>query len=219
MQPGKGRRRRIPIAGPETRITLRAMGWRLPAAGLASALIVVPALLFVTNNQLTMGQERLAIRLAGLLAVVFPAALSAEALSVRRPPWPWSRSLPVSPARRVVMDAAFLASVGLPALVVSCFWLWSAIPVVASVPFIALRAAAGVRRAPGHQGGASGPMLAEGSIAAMAVGLVPWSALVCVMLTPLALRWAIQAERRHDVSGWHELQHLAAGDPAAWSES
>lgn len=201
------------------RITLRAMGWRVVSGVLISAAIAVPALLFVHNNRLTISQELLALRLASLMAVVFAMAMTAESLSVRRPPWPWLRSLPFAPERRVLVDAALMVAVCVPALLIACSRLWSALPVLAVVPFLAFRAASGVRKAPGRQTGASGNVLAEGTVAAMAVALVPWTAVGLVVLAPFALRWAAEDERRQDVSGWHELQHLAAGDPAAWSDA
>jgi len=203
---------------PYVQITIRALAWRMASAPLVAAAVAVPALLFISNNQLTSAQELLAIRLSSLMAVVFSAALAAESLSVRRPPWPWLRSLPFSATRRILIDAALFATLALPAILISCTRLEASPPVLAVVPYVVLRASSGVRKAPGRQSGASGNVLAEGSIAAMSVALLPWTAVIGLVLAPLALRWAVDDERRQDVSGWHELQHLAAGDPAAWSD-
>jgi len=230
LQAGPGRRAQRPLAvaspsfagtttGAHLRIALRALGWRFPAMWLIPAAVVVPVVLFVLNNDLTAAQELTALRFACVLAVVFASASVAESLSTRRPPWPWLRSLPWPTGTRVLGDTLLMGLVCAPALIPAFSRWWSAIPVVVVTPYILLRAAHGVRKAPGKQSGASGQVLAEGAIAAMAVAVFPWSAAVAVLLIPPAFRWAVRAEQRQDVSSWHELHHLAAGDPVAWSDT
>ena len=60
------------------------------------------------------GAIRLAARLGAGLGVVLALAQMAEALAVRRPAWPWSRSLPWSAARRAGADALILGGHVLP---------------------------------------------------------------------------------------------------------
>ena len=51
------------------------------------------------------------------------------------------------------------------------------------------------------------------------VTVLPWTAVGFLLSTPLAIRLAAERERRQDVSRWHELHHLAAGDPVSWSDA
>ena len=67
--------------------------------------------------------------------------------------------------------------------------------------------------------GASGQLLAEALVPVALVTLVPWLSAGFLLLVPLALWQAAEAERNQDVSRWHELHHLAAGDPLSWSDS
>jgi hypothetical protein len=89
---------------------------------------------------------------------------------------------------------------------------------LATLPWLALRGAAEIRRAPGHQGGAA-RLLLEGGLVAGLVTLAPWGAAGLLVLTPVALGLAAERERRQETSRWHELHHLAAGDPLSWSNA
>jgi hypothetical protein len=201
-------------------ICRRALGWRLVAAMLAGLMTLMPAMLFLRNNRLTMAQESGVVRLAGIVAALFVMAAVCEGLVKRRPPWPWVRSLPWSSGLRSRLDGLLVVVVSLPvAVLASVLEPRAAFPIIASLPLLALRAAAAVRRAPGRAIGAGGPLLAEGLIVAGLVALVPWFAVGCLLAVPVALRWAAIEERRQDVSGWHELHHLAAGDPLSWGEA
>ena len=90
---------------------------------------------------------------------------------------------------------------------------------LAVLPFLAVRAAGAMRRAPERRTGAAGEIVFEGALLAALVALLPWTALLPLAATPWALRAAAERERRQKVSRWLELHHLAAGDPQSWSAS
>jgi hypothetical protein len=202
----------------EVRIAWRALGWRLLSALAAGLLPLGAALFFVTNNELAPRHVRLAALLGGTCAVVFLFADLGEALGVRRPAWPWSRSLPWSALSRVRTDATLLAVHALPLLLITA-WIdpLAALAVLAVTPWLAARAAGAVRRAPERRTGASGEIILQGSLLAALVALLPWVALLALLGLPWALRAAAERERAQKVSKWLELHHLAVGDPQSWS--
>jgi hypothetical protein len=202
----------------EIRIAWRALGWRLLSALAAGLLPLGAALFFVTNNELAPQHVRLAALLGGTCAVTFLFADLGEALGVRRPAWPWSRSLPWSALSRVRTDAALLAVHALPVLLITA-WIdpLAALAVLAVTPWMAVRAAGAVRRAPERRTGASGEIILQGSLLAALVALLPWVALLALLGVPWALRAAAERERAQKVSKWLELHHLAVGDPQSWS--
>jgi hypothetical protein len=218
------RRERVP-GGPvlqapavEVRIAWRAVGGALAGAALAGSLPLGATALFLANNELAPADAALAARLGGAAGVVVLLAGLAEALAVRRPAWPWARSLPWSAARRVGADAVLLAAPAVP--LIAGFAFLSPLPALAAgalLPALALRAAGAIRRAPERRAGASGEILAEGLLAAGAVALLPWLGLAALAAVPLAWRAAAERERRQKVSRWLALHYLAAGDPQAWS--
>lgn len=207
------------IAGlVELRIAWRALKWRLLSAWMLSLLPLGAAFLFVANNELAPRHVRLAALLGGAGAVVLLFADLGEALGVRRPAWPWARSLPWSADRRVRADTVLLAAHALPLLLVTAkIDLVAAAAVLGVLPWLAARAAGAVRRAPERRTGASGEILIEGFLLAAAVALLPWLALFALAATPWALRAAAERERAQKVSRWLELHHLAVGDPQSWS--
>lgn len=224
------RRREGPVAGqlavnrPPSPIRLwavigwRALRWRLFASWVAAPCVLIPAWLFLHNNRLEPAHELGAVRLAGVSTGVVVMAMLAEGLVKRRPPWPWIRSLPWSAWFRVAADGTLLAVVALPVMVLAAGMAPSTLPaVVATLPLLALRGSAAIREGAGRSAGASGPLLLEGLLVAGAVALVPWLAAAMLVLAPVAARLAIDRERRQPVSRWHELHHLAAGDPLSWS--
>ncbi len=142
-----------------------------------------------------------------------------ESLAVRRPAWPWSRSLPWSAARRVGADALFLGLHASPLVLLAAWIDPAALVLLAVLPLLAARAAGAVRRAPERRTGASGEILLEGFFLAALVALLPWTALPALAAAPFAIRAAAERERRQQVSRWLELHHLAAGDPQSWSAS
>ncbi|MFL6196352.1 MAG: hypothetical protein ACJ75H_19385 [Thermoanaerobaculia bacterium] len=210
---------RSSAAGLGFRIAWRALGRSLLGAWLLGLLPVGAAFAFITNNELAPEHVRLGARLGAGLAVVLLLAQMAEALAVRRPAWPWSRSLPWSAAQRVTSDAVFLGLHTLPLVGLAALIHPAALAALGMLPLLALRAAGAMRRAPERRTGAAGEVLLEGSLLAALVALLPWTALAALALTPWALRAAAERERAQKVSRWLELHHLAVGDPQSWSAS
>jgi hypothetical protein len=206
-------------AGPSLRIAWRAVGGARLVTTFAVGLLPLAALtLFRANNALTDDQLHLAARFGSGLSVVVLVSGLAELLAVRRPAWPWARSLPWSARQRVLSDAALL---GAPALAVLLFAArvdaGSALVMLALVPAVAAQGAAAMRRAPERRTGASGEVLLAGGLLAGAVAVQPWLALATPVVTAVVLRAATARERAQKVSRWLELHHLAAGDPLSWS--
>jgi hypothetical protein len=202
----------------EARIAWRALGGSLFGAYLTALLPLGAAALFVRNNELPGIYIRLGALLGGGCAVVFLLSGMAESLAVRRPAWPWSRSLPWPASRRVLIDSLFLGAHALPLIVLTA-WIEpvAGLAVLAEIPLLAVRSAGAMRRAPERRTGASGEILMEGLLLAAAVALLPWVSLLALLGSPLAVRAAAERERRQKVSRWQEIHHLAAGDPQSWS--
>ena len=198
-------------------IAWRALRWRTLGAFAAPLIGLVMTGLFLRNNPLSPMAEAAAGRFGGALATsVLLAGLGAE-MSVRRPVWPWARSLPWSASRRVIDDALFLSVHALP------FVLFGAIrdplaaaAVLAILPLLSLRAAGALRYAHRIRIGAGGAILAEGFAAAGVIALLPWSAALFLAAIPLVLRRAAARDRDQKVSRWIALHHQAAGDPLSW---
>lgn len=211
--------RRSPGGWFMPRIAWRALGWSLLGTFLTSLLPVLGAWAFVAHNELAPQYVRLAARLGGGAAAVLLLAWLSESLAVRRPAWPWSRSLPWAAAQRVSADALFLGLHALPLILLAAAIHPAALEALPILPLLSLRAAGALRRAPERRTGAAGEILGEGLLLAALVALLPWTSLLALTLVPLALRAAAERERRQKVSRWLELHHLAAGDPQSWSAS
>lgn len=205
--------------GIEVRIALRALGSSLFGAWALGLLPAGAAYAFTAHNALAPEHVRLAARLGAGLATTLSLAQIGESLAVRRPAWPWSRSLPWSAARRVLADALLLGAHALPLVLLAARIAPAALATLASLPLLAVRTAGAVRRAPERRTGAAGEILLEGSLLSALVALLPWTSLLALALVPWALRAAAERERRQKVSRWLELHHLAAGDPQSWSAS
>jgi len=203
----------------EFRIAWRAVGRTLPGAFFLGLLPVGAAWAFIAHNTLAPEHARLGARLGAGCAVVLLLSQMGESLAVRRPAWPWSRSLPWSAARRVGADALFLGLHALPLVLLAAWIDPAALAVLAILPPLAARAAGAMRRAPERRAGAAGEILGEGFFLSALVALLPWTALLALAATPFAVRAAAERERRQKVSRWLELHHLAAGDPQSWSAS
>jgi hypothetical protein len=203
----------------ELRVAWRALGLSLFGACALGLLPVGAAFAFTHNNALAPEHVRLAARLGAALSVVAVLAQMAESLAVRRPAWPWSRSLPWSAARRAGADALILGAHALPLVLLAAWIDPTALVALAILPLLAVRAAGAMRRAPERRTGAAGEIVFEGALLAALIALLPWAALLTLALIPWALRTAAERERRQKVSRWLELHHLAAGDPQSWSAS
>jgi hypothetical protein len=203
----------------EPRIAWRALGGSILGAYAVGLLPVGAAWAFLAHNTLSPEHAHLGARLGAGCAAVLLLAQLGESLAVRRPAWPWSRSLPWSAARRVGADALFLGLHALPLVLMTAWIEPAALAVLGLLPFLSVRASGAMRRAPERRTGTSGEILLEGLLLAALAALLPWTAVLALAAMPFALWTAAERERRQKVSRWLELHHLAAGDPQSWSAS
>jgi len=199
-------------------VAARALGSAALAALGVSLLPVAAMALFRANNELTPGVAAGAARFGCGVGVVLLLAGLAERLAVRRPVWPWSRSLPVSAAGRVGEDALLL---GVPCLVplaaAAALDPLAALAVAACLPTLALMAAGALRvERPADSGVVLG-LLGPGALLAAWVAVLPGLAVAALVAFPLARRAAARRERRQKVGRWDERHHQAVGDPLSWS--
>jgi hypothetical protein len=215
---GAASRRRSSTLPLPLLLATRALGLAALGAVVASLAPVAAITFLRLNNELSPAVAAGAARLgAGIGVVVLLTALT-ERLAIRRPVWPWSRSLPAGAVRHVAEDALLLA---LPCLVPLAATAWldplAALAVAACLPSLALLAAGALRRSgPGQTGVAAGPPLG-GALLAAWVAVLPGLALLALAAAPLAWRAAAARDRRQKVSRWDELHHRAVGDPLSWS--
>ncbi len=200
-------------------VAWRALGARILGPVFGAGMVALAAAVFLTNNQLEPAVAAGAERLAALSAVTLVIAGIAELLAVRRPAWPWARSLPQSAMARVGGDTALLFVATIPVLAVAAASTpGPALVAAAATPTVAALAAGAIRRAAVRASGASGEVLAGGLLAAAWTALVPAVAAGVLVLLPLVLGWAAERERSLKSTAWQERHHLAAGDPLAWSD-
>jgi len=197
-------------------IAFRALGWRIPLSWLVAAVPLATVWLFLRNNSLILAQEATGARVGGGLALLTVLVSLAGALKLRRPPWPWIRSLPSTSRGRVVRDAVLLAVAALPPLWVSG-WLapTAALPLLAGLIFQSVRLSGALRRDAGGASRLGGQALGELCLVQLAIAASGWTAAVLLLLVPWALRDATRQEQRQKVTRWQELHHLALGDPAS----
>ena len=199
-------------------ISWRALTFRLMLAYLKPLFILGLTLIFLSNNVMDQALDRAAVRFGGGLSLAAACGYLAAKLSLTRPPWSWARSLPWSAAGRVRQDAGFLLIAMVPVLIpISLLSLHALWPLCAALPALTLYAAASMRSTFLNRGGVARKILIEGSLGAILISLVPWSAGFLLAATPVFSRLAARAERVQKVSRWDELRHLAVGDPLAWS--
>ena len=200
----------------EARIAWRALGWRTGSTYLPALVVWGAALLFIRNNELAGSMGQSAARFGACLSVAVLLGGLADRLAVVRPPWPWARSLPLSSARRVASDAAFLAFHAMPLLALQAYTHpWGAAAAAAALPLLALRAVDCMRRSP-EACAAAVSFLAEGFALSAIAALLGWSVLFLPALAVPAFYRARQADWGHKVTRWLELHHAAAGDSQSW---
>lgn len=199
-------------------VAWRAIGWRSIAALVPGLLLIGWAHLYRVNNELSRTESAGALRLCALIGIVLIAAAAGDLLLIRRPAWPWARSLPWSSRRRVTDDALAIGALALPivALVAREDWR-TALVVAATLPLLSALAAGAARRGRGRMSRGGGEMLALGALVAATVSAWPALALACLAVAPLAVLGAARSERRAVVTAWDELHHAALGDSLAGS--
>jgi hypothetical protein len=175
------------------------------------------AALFIRNNELAgrlfAGTARFG---ASMAIVVFLSTLS-EKLAVRRPVWPWARSLALSSSRRVLADAVFLAIHATPLLLpAALIHVPSALAVLLLLPLLSSRAAGHMRRISERRTGNAAFVL-EGFFASAVLALLPWTLLLALAAAPAAFLSARNLDSRQKVTRWLEKHHDAGGDSLSWS--
>jgi hypothetical protein len=197
-------------------IAFRAIGWRIPLSWLIAAVPLTAVWLFLRNNSLDLAQQATGARVGGGLALLAVLVSLGEALKLRRPPWPWIRSLPSTSRGRVIRDAVLLSMAGLPSLAVSG-WLapMAALPLLAGLIFQSVRLSGALRRDAGGTTRLGAHALCELCFVQLAIAASGWTTAVLLLLAPWALRDATRQEQRQKVTRWQELHHLALGDPAS----
>ncbi len=201
-----------------TTIAFRALRLRILFPYLPSLFVLGLTSLFLSNNTLTPHQIFRGVIFGGTLSIAVYCAFTANLLAVRRPPWPWARSLPWSANHRILTDTLLIGLLTIPILVlISLIKIQALWPVAVSLPPLAAFAALIVRRAFIYQMGAVGRTFIFGTVAAVLVCLIPAMSFVLLASTPFLLRYAAAEEKNQKVSRWLEMHHLAAGDPLSWS--
>jgi len=199
------------------RIAWRALSWRIFTPYLIALLPLGVTALFIDNNELTGELLAGTVRFGGSMAIVLFLSTLSEKLSVRRPVWPWARSLPWPSLRRVLEDAFFLAVHTVPLVaLISLIHARSAIAVLLLLPLLASRATAHMRRIPGRRTGNVAFVL-EGFFASAMIALLPWTLLLALAAAPVALLSARNQDSRQKVTRWLEMHHDAGGDSLSWS--
>lgn len=200
-------------------IAWRAIRFRIIIPYLLSLWVLGTTALFLSNNNPGPSLAVKAICFGGTLSIAIFFAFVSNMLVTRRPPWPWARSLPWSAQVRVLMDAFFLSTHAIPLLILVVLMNAKAVlPIIASLPLLALFSTHVMRRAPEYRMAASGKILLTGSLVALSISLIPLISLLFLVLTPFVLKFGVEAEQNQKVSRWLELHHLAAGDPLSWSK-
>lgn len=200
-------------------LSWRALALRISPPFPLSLFVIGAAVLLVSNNDPSPSLSLKVVRLGGALGVVILCALLAGILSVRRPPWPWVRSLPWKAKHRIIADSFFLTLHTIP-LFIFIAWLDSkaVIPLLTALPLLALYASLVMRKASEYRMGACGRILMYGSLGSLCIGLISWISFLFLALTPLVLKHGIEEERNQKVSLWLEFHHLAVGDPLSWGK-
>jgi hypothetical protein len=199
-------------------LSRKALGPRLLLPFVPAAAVFFSMNLFLRNNPLPERAAESALRFGALTAVIAFLAGQAKLLGQRRPIWTWSRSLPLSAARRILGDSLFLG--GPAGLIIIPFFLSeprAALCAAAALPFAALRAAAALRPSMESNRSPIPGFILEGGLAAGMLALFPFSAFGFLAAVPIALGVAVRRERSIKAGRWLELHHSASGDPLTWS--
>jgi hypothetical protein len=198
-------------------IAQRAVGHGIAGIFIATLVPLAGTMLFLANNPLPDPIRNGAVRLGGCLSILFCVSAGASRLAVRRPVWPWVRSLPWSGGTRVLGDAFFLSLVAVPALIIVAIMnLPSTTAVVAIVPTCVFRSIGHVRRSSDRRVQAGG-ILVEGFSMAALIALIPWTAAAFLVLSIPAFHLARKAELDLKATRWSERHHLPSGDSLSWS--
>ena len=197
---------------PSVPSSLRSLGRRLPtgqlvlslrALGLWIALVHLPAVLFAAptglalhNNEFTLDQSALVLRLGTSLAIAATVLGTATLLNARRPPWAWSRSLPWSARRRVAADAVLLLLAASP-LLIPAFYLSpsSGLSLLGLLAFLALRLPGRMRSSLRGLTKLGAWTYIEALLAALLTALQPLIGFALALASPLFLEASARREQ------------------------
>jgi hypothetical protein len=210
--------RSLPASWINVLIVLRALRLRILFPYLPPLFVLGLTSLFLSNNTLTPHQIFRGVIFGGTLSISMLFAFIANSLAIRRPPWPWARSLPWAAKQRITADAILIGLSAIPILLLVFLLKSQSIwPVMIYIPPLALFASLSVRRAFENQLGAVWQTLIVGTTASMLVCLIPFVSIVFLAATPLLIKHGAEQEQKQKVSVWLEMHHLAAGDSLSWS--
>lgn len=197
----------------------RALKWRIGFPYIFSFIILGLTQVFIQNNDLSPVLSGKIYLFSVACSTVVICAFLAHVLAVRRPPWPWSRSLPWSSRRRVLLDAGGFAMSATPLLLMAFVMEKNIIfPLLLSLPALCFLSSWTMGRAFDLRTGAYGTILIFGGIGVLLLCLYPLISIVYLILAPILLKQAVEQERILKVSRWLERHHLAAGDSLSWSQ-
>ena len=199
-----------------THISMRALGPAAFASLIPGLLLLGFAHLYRVNNQLSLEEARGALRGCALVGASMLFAALADRFIVRRPQWPWARSLPVGSRRRVLDDALLLAAAALPLVCLTSIEDWHAAAfLIGALPLLVIQAAGAIRRGTARMTSASGEVLLTGIVVTTVLTIWPVTVLLCIAMLPLSLAAAVRADRWLAGTAWSELHHSTAGDSLA----
>jgi hypothetical protein len=208
----------ISVSFISTAIAFRALRLRTLLAYIPPLFILGMTSLFLSNNTLTPLQVSRGVIFGGTLSIATFYAFAANLLAVRRPPWPWGRSLPWSASHRILTDTVLIGVLTLPLIVLISFIHSSALwPIIVSLLPLAAFSALMIRTAFLYPMGALGRTFITGTVASVLMCLLPALSFIFLASTPVILKFAAAGEKNQKVSAWLEMHHLAAGDSLSWS--
>jgi hypothetical protein len=201
------------------RVALRSLRFRLILPYLAAIPVLAASILFLKNNRFSPEVASATLRAVSSLGLAVFFAFLSHLLRLRRPVWPWARSLPCSSRQKVLQDSAFQFLLAFPMFVfVGIMNPASAWAVVCGSLFLAFRAVTAMRETTDARLGAGGKIMGEGALLSLLLGLVPWSWALMLISTPAAVLFAERADRTQKAGRWEERRHLSAGDSMSWSD-
>ncbi len=198
------------------RIAIRALGWSSLGAFIPAMILPGFAYLYRVNNELSRAEAAGALRGCALMGATFLLAALADRLIVRRPPWPWARSLPVGSRRRILDDALVLGTASLIPLVITVLEDWrSGLFVLGAMPLLIVQTTGAIRRGTGRMTRAAGETILAGIVMTFTLTVWPSTVMLCLVLLPFAFAAAERADQWLAGTAWSELHHSAAGDSLA----
>jgi hypothetical protein len=190
----------------------RALGWRLAGSAASSVPVLLGGWFYARNNVLTDAELGIAGRLVSIGAITLQLGTTADLLAYRRPPWPWSLSLPSKAMHRVAVDVAVLGAIAtVTAFAAARVTTTSYCDAILVVPFLTCAAVALLPRARTRITGVSGPLWLVGTALAVIASLTSWSSFVLSM-APILFLVAVRSEPRGPATTWIERSHGADGD-------